>query len=85
MRAAARRSPSCRRLTSELSFAARGVAEYEVLNLLTLGTQIAKSALLRDESRGVHLREDFPDVDDERWRRHITLRLPAGAARRTPA
>ncbi len=49
-----------------------------MLNLLTLGTQIAKSALLRDESRGVHLREDYPDVDDVRWRKHITLRLPAG-------
>jgi L-aspartate oxidase len=64
-------------LTSELSFSSRGVAEYEVLNLLTLGTQIAKSALLRDESRGVHLREDYPDVDDVRWQRHITLRRPA--------
>ena len=24
----------------------------------------------------MHLRDDFPAVDDERWRRHITLRLP---------
>jgi succinate dehydrogenase/fumarate reductase flavoprotein subunit len=24
----------------------------------------------------VHLREDFPEVDDAGWRRHITLRLP---------
>ena len=53
-----------------------GRAEYEVLNLLTLGTQIAKCALLREESRGVHLREDFPTVDDSTWRRHLTLRLP---------
>ena len=52
------------------------VADYELLNLLTLGTQVAKSALLREESRGVHLRDDFPGVDDEAWRRHITLRLP---------
>ena len=65
------------RLTSGLAFARMGVAEYEALNLLTLGTQIAKSALLREESRGVHLREDFPARDDEHWRRHITLRLPA--------
>ena len=63
-------------LTSGLSFARVGVAEYEVLNLLTLGTQIAKSAMLREESRGVHLREDFPERDDDRWGRHITLRLP---------
>jgi L-aspartate oxidase len=63
-------------LTSELRFGALGEAEYELLNLLTLGTQIAKCALLREESRGVHLRDDFPAVDDERWQRHVTLRLP---------
>ena len=63
-------------LTSELRFAQMGEAEYELLNMLTLGTQIAKCALLREESRGVHLRDDFPELDDERWRRHITLRLP---------
>jgi len=73
-----------RRLNSELAFGRMGVAEYETLNLLTLGTQIAKSALLREESRGVHLREDFPTRDDERWRRHITLRLPP-AQREGPA
>ena len=64
-------------LTSELRFDHMGEAEYELLNLLTLGTQIAKCALLREESRGVHLRDDFPALDDERWRRHVTLRLPA--------
>lgn len=63
-------------LTSELRFGVMGQAEYELYNLLTLGTQIAKCALLREESRGVHLREDFPEPDDEHWRRHITLRLP---------
>jgi L-aspartate oxidase len=63
-------------LTSELRFERLGESEYEVLNMLTLGTQIAKCALLREESRGVHLREDFPELDDERWRTHITLRLP---------
>jgi L-aspartate oxidase len=64
-------------LTSEVQFGVRGQAEYELYNLLTLGTHIAKSALVREESRGVHLRDDFPTTDDERWRRHITLRLPA--------
>ena len=63
-------------LTSNLRFGRLGEAEYEVLNMLTLGTQIAKCALLREESRGVHLRDDFPELDDERWRKHITLRLP---------
>ena len=64
-------------LTSELSFASLGAAEYELLNMLTVGTQIAKCALLREESRGVHLRDDFPARDDQNWRRHVTLRLPA--------
>ena len=64
-------------LTSELDFARMAAPEYEVLNMLTLGTQIAKCALLREESRGVHLREDFPAVDDVKWRKHLTLRLPA--------
>ena len=63
-------------LTSELRFGALAAPQYEVFNLLTLGTQIAKCALLRQESRGVHLREDFPAVDDLSWQRHITLRLP---------
>jgi L-aspartate oxidase len=63
-------------LTSELRFGIMGEAEYEVLNMLTLGTQVAKCALLREESRGVHLRDDFPELDDEHWRTHITLRLP---------
>ena len=63
-------------LTSELRFGVMGQAEYELYNLLTLGTQITKCALLRAESRGVHLREDFPERDDERWLRHVTLRLP---------
>jgi L-aspartate oxidase len=64
-------------LTTELQFGAMGEAEYELLNMLTLGTQIAKCALLREESRGVHLRDDYPAIDDADWRRHITLRLPA--------
>jgi len=63
-------------LTTELRFGEMGEAEYELLNMLTLGTQIAKCALLREESRGVHLRDDFPAADDARWRRHVTLRLP---------
>ncbi len=63
-------------LTTEVSFGDLGEAEYELLNMLTLGTQIAKCALLREESRGVHLRDDFPGTDDARWRRHVTLRLP---------
>ena len=68
-------------LTTEMRLGPPAVAEYELLNLLTLGRQIAKCALLRQESRGVHLRDDFPERDDERWKRHLTLRLPLGERR----
>ncbi len=71
-------------LHSELRLGSMSVADYELLNMLTVGTQVAKCALLREESRGAHLREDFPDVDDEHWRRHLTLRLPASERQAAP-
>jgi succinate dehydrogenase/fumarate reductase flavoprotein subunit len=40
---------------------------YELKNLLEVGEIILKSALLRQESRGAHFREDFPESNDERW------------------
>lgn len=49
--------------------------EYELYNLLTVATHIAKAALLREESRGSHLREDHPETDDVNWKRHINFRL----------
>jgi len=70
-----------RDLYSRLALDDAGPAEYEVLNMLTVATEVAKCALLREESRGVHLREDFSERDDEHWSRHITLRLPALQAR----
>ena len=63
-------------LTSSLRLGSMTMAEYELLNLLTVGRQVAKCALLREESRGVHLREDFTEAD-EQWKRHLTLRLRA--------
>ena len=46
------------------------------MNLCTVGEMVARSALLRTESRGAHYREDFPAVDDA-WLKHIFL-TPAG-------
>jgi L-aspartate oxidase len=32
-----------------------------------------RSALERNESRGVHVRTDFPNVDDNHWQRHLAF------------
>jgi L-aspartate oxidase len=52
----------------------RDAVGWELQNMLTVSRLIIDSALKREESRGVHLRSDFPDLDDEHWKRHITLR-----------
>lgn len=45
--------------------------EYEFANMLTCSLLITESALARQESRGAHYREDFPQRDDEHWRKHL--------------
>jgi L-aspartate oxidase len=47
---------------------------WELQNMLTVGKLVCESALQREESRGVHLRTDFPDTDDENWRHHISIK-----------
>jgi L-aspartate oxidase len=51
-------------------------AGWELQNLLTIAQLMIGAALQREESRGVHFRNDFPDRNDERWRRHLTMSLP---------
>ena len=50
---------------------------WELQNLLCLARVMIQSALARDESRGTHLRTDFPTLDDTRWNRHIWFRRTA--------
>jgi L-aspartate oxidase len=52
-----------------------GTPAWEVTNLLTISAALAGSARLRQETRGSHWREDFPDRDDEHWSGHIDARL----------
>ena len=47
------------------------VAGWELQNMLTISRLMIQAALAREESRGVHLRTDFPLVDDVRWNRHL--------------
>jgi L-aspartate oxidase len=44
---------------------------WELQNMLTLARVMIEAALLREESRGVHLRTDYPQLDDTRWNRHL--------------
>jgi L-aspartate oxidase len=44
---------------------------WELQNLLTIARLMIQSALVREESRGVHLRSDFPQRDDASWQRHV--------------
>ncbi|WP_134702191.1 L-aspartate oxidase [Ammoniphilus sp. YIM 78166] len=53
-------------------------AEYEFLNLLTCAMLTTNAALLREESRGGHYREDFPNRDDVIWRKHILQSIHEG-------
>ncbi|MBF0162527.1 MAG: FAD-binding protein [Magnetococcales bacterium] len=46
------------------------IRAWELGNLLDLAECIARGALARQESRGAHSRTDFPNRDDQNWRRH---------------
>ena len=53
-------------------------AAWEATNLLTVSLALAKSALLREETRGSHWREDFAERDDAGFAGHFDLRLRDG-------
>jgi L-aspartate oxidase len=47
-------------------------------NFVTLARLITQAARWREESRGGHYREDFPERDDARWRAHSAQRQGLG-------
>ena len=51
---------------------------WETTNLLTVSGALADAALLREETRGSHWREDFPDRDDARWAGHFDVTMRDG-------
>lgn len=52
-------------------------AGWELQNMLLLAKLMIAAALKRQESRGVHLRTDFPQTDDQHWLRHVAFSHPA--------
>lgn len=50
-----------------------GYYRLKLQNIIEVCSLIAKSALIRTESRGAHIREDFPN-EDPLWEAHIVLK-----------
>ena len=46
---------------------------WELQNMLTVARIIIEAALEREETRGVHLRTDFPEADNVHWKRRLTF------------
>ena len=49
--------------------------DWETTNLHQIATVLVRHAQLREETRGSHWREDFPDRDDDRWRVRLVTRM----------
>jgi L-aspartate oxidase len=47
---------------------------WELQNMLSIARFMIRAARRREETRGCHVRTDFPQRDDEHWNRHITFR-----------
>jgi succinate dehydrogenase/fumarate reductase flavoprotein subunit len=47
------------------------VDAWKQFNLVTVARLIAHAALRREESRGAHYRQDFPERDDVNWKIHL--------------
>lgn len=50
----------------------------ELSNMLTCALLVMRSALYREESRGGHYREDFPERNDTDWQQHILQHIHQG-------
>jgi len=57
--------------------------DWETTNLHQISTVLVHHALLREETRGSHWRDDYPERDDERWRVRLVTRLEEDGSLRT--
>lgn len=46
----------------------------QVRNMIEVAEMVARGALMRTESRGVHYRKDFPVTDNDQWLKNIIFR-----------
>ncbi|GAA4382003.1 hypothetical protein GCM10023088_47040 [Actinomadura verrucosospora] len=75
-----RRADGLEAAARELEGLGRGTAEpgveaWEATNLYTVACAIVTAARRREETRGSHWREDFPERADGTWRGHLVTRL----------
>ena len=55
-----------------------GTAAWETTNLVSISAALTAAATLREETRGSHWREDFPERDDADFAGHFDVVLAAG-------
>lgn len=51
---------------------------FELGNMISLSNIVVEGALARQESRGGHTREDFPERDDEKFLKHTMAKIDEG-------
>lgn len=49
-------------------------AGWQLQNMLSIARLMISAAAAREESRGVHLRVDFPQLDNAHWQKHLAFR-----------
>ncbi|WP_148613591.1 L-aspartate oxidase [Nocardioides rubriscoriae] len=60
--------------------AAVDLAAWETTNLLMVSAALTEAAALRQETRGSHWRDDFPERDDAAWAGHVDTVMTDGVA-----
>ena len=66
---------ACRRLSALPMVESAGPRSWETTNLLHLGIVLSEVARRREETRGGHVRSDFPERDNAHWlRRQSSVR-----------
>ncbi len=56
------------------------LAAWETTNLLTVAAALTSAAERREETRGSHWRDDFPERDDDQWAGHFDTVMVDGVA-----